>query len=291
MDAVTGSEWTVDIGRYETGDRIILPVPGWEGAHWVVAGSTHSGKTETMRLAIAQMAVKFGKQIAFAIADPHMVGFMDFVPRVSTIAYGFKRALDLLELVEDEMNRRLSVMHQRRIRFWTPEVADVLGPYLVLLVDEVAAITLAPKPPRAKPGEAQEPSAEERLISLAQQVRKTGGGLILAAQSPKVKVLNGFILEQCPIRWCGRTRRAEQTEAVLETRDYPCHLQAHPKGLPLGLPGAAYIDNGLHVRRGRSDGIRSEVFTHVANDYAADRFDFGWPHEIHPIAMASAKEG
>lgn len=287
VDAVTASmkDFVLDIGRYETGQRIILPVPGVEGSHWVVAGSTHSGKTETCRLALAQMTVKFGKRVAFLVIDPHLVGFMDFLPRASTIVYGYQKAPEGLELAEVEMHRRLRLMHQHRIRFWTPEVADALGPWLVILVDEVAAITLAPKP---KDGKA---TAEERLISLAQQSRKTGMGLMLAAQSPKVKVLNGFILEQCPIRWCGRTRRAEQTEAVLETRDYPCHLQDHPKGLPLHLPGTAYIDNGLHVRRGRSDGIKADVFAHIAADYAADRFDFGWPHEIHPVELADAREG
>lgn len=274
-------DWTVGIGRYEDGDAMVLPVPGVGGGHWVVAGSTHSGKTDTMRLVMARIAVKYGAQVAFAIADPHMVGFRKFLPRASMIGYGRgDSSLRVLSLVEAEHLRRLQFMFRHDIEEWSPEVADLLGPYVILAVDEMSAITLAPPPPKVR-GEAPEPSAEGRLITLAQEARKTGIGLILAAQSPKVKVIHGLILEQCPIRWCGRTRRREQTEAVLETSDYPCHLSDHPKGCPIGMPGVAYVDDGLRIRRGRSDGIKPELFARIARERAADRFDgFGWPHEI-----------
>lgn len=269
-------DWQVRIGRYEDGEPMVLPVPGVGGAHWVVAGSSGSGKTDTIRLALARTAAKLGPQVAFAIADPHMVGFTPFLPRASMIAYGRgDSALRALRLVETEHMRRLQFMFRHGIERWDPSHVDLLGPYLILAVDEMAAITLLPKPPKP------EPSAELRLITLAQEARKTGIGLILAAQSPKVAVIHGLILEQCPIRWCGRTRRREQTEAVLETSDYPCHLSDHPKGCPIGMPGVAYVDDGARIRRGRSDGIKPELFARIAKERAADRFDgFGWPHEI-----------
>lgn len=287
MAAVNG----VDLGRYEDGSRIVLPVPGWGGAHWVVAGSSGSGKTSTIRLALARMAHEHGRTVAFAVSDPHFVGYRRFVPRVSSIAYGFERALGLLNLVVEEMDRRYRVMYEKGIEEWSPDLLDVVGPYLVLVVDELAAITLAPKPPRAKVGERQEPSAENRLIALAQQIRKTGGGLILATQSPKTAVISNLVLEQCPIRFCGKTRGPEQTKAVLESERYPCHLPEHPKGITIDTPGVGYVDDGHRVRRGRADGIRPEVFAHVAVETARDRHDFGWPHEIHPMNLAAAGEG
>lgn len=290
------TEWQLDIGRYENKERIKLPVPGLKGGHWVVAGSSHSGKTETIRLALARMTVQLGPLVAFAVADPHMVGYMDFVPRASMIGYGRGEVpLKVFGLVEAEMRRRLAFMKRHGIIKWTPEHSDLIGPYLLLVVDEVAAITLMPARrltarERAE-GAVPEESAEVRLIFLAQEIRKVGGGLILAAQSPKVRVIHGLILEQCPIRWCGRTRRREQTEAILETSEYPCHLADHPKGCSIGMPGTAYVDDGVRVRRGRSTGIEPDVFARIAREHAADRFDgFGWPHEIQSGLPAGERE-
>lgn len=282
VDAV--KDWTVTMGRYETAAPIVLPVPGVEGAHWVVGGSTGCGKTLFVKLLLAQLAVRYGKHIAVVVADPGWVSYKRFLPRLSSLAYGYEQGPILLDLVKTEMDRRLVAMYQHGIEEWTPEAFDKIGPYLILVVDELAAITLAPKPV-AERGKKRPPSAEDRLVALAQQMRKTGGGLVLATQSPKVQVISNLVLEQCPIRWCGRTKGPEQTKAILDTDQVPCHDTRHPKGIPLNLKGVCYVDDGLHIRRGRTDGIQPEVFAHVGNDYAADRFDFGWPHEILPDHM------
>lgn len=284
------NDWTVNVGRYETGRPIVLPVPGWGGGHWVLGASSGGGKTMLVQQAIAKITVKFGRYVAFAVADPAWVHFGKFLPRLSTLAYGTEQALDLLVLAEAEMHRRLVAMYRHGIEKWSPDVRDKIGPYLILIVDELAAVTLAPKPPTPKRGEKREPSAEDRLIALAQQMRKTGGGLVLATQSPKVQVVSNLVLEQCPIRVCGKTKGPEQTKAILDTLDYPCHKADHPKGIPLHLPGVSYVDDGRHIRRGRCDGIRPEVFEAIGRDYAADRHDFGWPHEILPLGMAGATQ-
>lgn len=292
MGCAVSEDWTIDVGRFygsidpKTGkaERIVLPVPGWKGAHQIAAGSTGSGKTNYMSACVALMAKKFGDKIAFVIIDPHMVGFRSWEPRASTIAYGWDNGLPMLKLVQAEMKRRYQVMFDRRIKEWSPEVADVVGPYLVVLIDELAAIMLAAKPPMPKPGVAAPPSAEKVLTSLAQELRKTGGGLMLGTQSPKASVITALILENCPIRWCGRTKRPEQTEAVLESRDYPAHDPTHPDGITLHEPGGCFVDDGFRVRRGRTTGIHPEAEEVIAEKTQYDAHDFGWERVLHPYS-------
>lgn len=278
-------EWTVEIGRYEDGSPIELPVPGWGGANWILGGSTGSGKTTAEKVALARMAIKYGPRIQFVIADPHLVGFPGFKARASTVAFGWDHALPTLKFVRAGMRRRYELMFRHGIEEWTPDVADLIGPYLVVVVDELAAITLAPKPPQPRPGVAAPPSAEKVLISLAQEIRKTGGGLMLATQTPTVEVITNLVRQQCPIRWCGRTKNADQTKAVLDTTEYPAHNPRDPKGIKArGHKGVCFVDDGIEIRRGRSDGIDGDTFAEVARRFAADRFDFGWPHVLDPFS-------
>lgn len=281
-------EWTVNIGRYYGGGDIELPIPGWGGANWLFAGSTGSGKTTAIKVACAEMARKYGSAIQFAVADPHMVGFPAFKLRAAMLAFGWNHALPLLKQMRAEMRGRYKVMFKEGIEEWTPEVAHIVGPYLVVIVDELAAVTMAPKPQAERVGVSAPPSAEKILISLAQEIRKTGGGLILATQTPTVDVITNLVRQQCPIRWCGRTKNVDQTKAVLDTKIHAAH------DIPArGAQGVCFVDDGLSIRRGRSDGIDSLTFAAMSKRFASDRHDFGWKHVLQPFDdMASeAEEG
>lgn len=263
---------TVDLGRYEDGSRIELPVPGAGGAHWLIGGSSGSGKTVLLRVLCAELAARYGHDMALIIADPHFVGFKPWQPRASCIAYGMDRAVDALGMLETEMRRRYQYMFERDIDEWAPDLVDEVGPYLVFIVDELAAVTLTVK------------DATARLLRLSSEIRKVGGGLVLATQSPKVRVIDNMVREQCPIRICLRTRSPEQTEAVLETRSYPAHMPDHPDGIPLDMPGGAFIDNGLRIRKGRAKAIDKTTEAAVVDMYAHETPDLGWPRVLHPPA-------
>lgn len=285
-------DWTISIGRYDPHGEVELPIPGWKGAHWLVGGSTGSGKTKTIQLALAKLVEKYGDKIAYAFCDPDFVNYKSFSPRASVIGFGDESALPLLTLVEREMVRRFKVMWELDIEEWSPEVADKIGPFLILGIEEFKAISSLPNPPMPRPGVKAPKGPVARVVTLAQRMRKTGGGLILATQFPNVKTIPNDILAQCAIRWCGRTQEPEQTEAVLGSRRFPCHDGDHPKGISVAMRGGAYLNNGTTVRRMRSDGITPETFAAVSRKYAADRHDFGWPHQLLPEDLAAtAKEG
>lgn len=280
------TDWTIDMGRYESKERMVLPVPGWKGAHWLVGASTGAGKTWTVKLALSRLAEEYGSQIAFAVCDPDFVNYKTFAPRASMIGFGAETALPMLALVESEMLRRFKLMWKLDIEEWTPEVADEVGPYVIMAVEEFKAISSLPKPPQPKPGMKAPKGPVDRVISLAQRGRKTGLGLVLATQFPNVATIPNDVLAQCAVRWCGRTQEPEQTEAVLGSRRYPCHDPDHPKGVPMGQPGVAYVNDGQRVRRGRTDALRPEHFAAVAKATAGDRFDFGWTHQLLPDDLA-----
>lgn len=282
------TDWTIDLGRFESGQRMVLPVPGWKGAHWLVGASTGAGKTWTVKLALDELMGKYGPKIAYAVVDPDYVNYKTFAPRASTIGFGAETALDVVSLVEREMIRRFKFMWANDIEEWSPEVADRVGPFLILVIEEFKAVSSIPKP-KVAPGKRAEKSAVERIVALAQRSRKTGGGLILATQFPNVDTIPNDIRAQCAIRWCGRTKEPEQTKTVLGSQSYPCHVPAYP-GIPLDQRGTAYVDDGFVVRRGRTDGLPPDVFAEHVLKYAADRTDFGWPHILLPDDLADEGE-
>jgi len=280
----------IDMGRYETRDdngnhhRMMLPLPGWKGAHWLVGASTGAGKTWTMKLALAQISRLMGDKVAFAVCDPDFVNYKTFTPRASVMGFGAETALPLIGLVEAEMTRRFKFMWENDLEEWSPEIADQVGPYLILAIEEMKAVSSAPKPKPPKK------DAIATLVSLAQRGRKTGLGLMLATQFPNVATIPNDILAQCAVRWCGRTQEPEQTEAVLGSRKWPCHDGSHPKGIPMDLPGIAYVNDGFTVRRGRTTGIAPDKFAGVALAHATDRFDFGWEHVLLPADLKAKQE-
>jgi len=272
---VDAAGFSVNVGRYEDDSPMRLPVPGYEGAHWLVGGSTGSGKTSALKVMLAETAVRYGRKVAFAVSDPHLLGFRRWEPRVSALFYGARNAVALLALVEAEMQARYRAMHDDgSIDEWTLDLADRF-PYVIVVLDEVAAVTLHDKK-----------NATPRLVSLAQETRKAGIGLVIATQSPKASVVDNMVREQCPIRICFRTREPEQTEAILGSRRWPCHEPDNPRGIPLAMKGGCYVDDGYRTRRGRTRAIDKALEAHVANDYSADTPDLGWPRVRHPHEAA-----
>jgi len=274
VDAVTP---TVDIGRYEDGTRIALPLPGWGGAHWLLGGSSGSGKTMTIRQLLAEMLwTHRAMPIAVAMADPHGVDYAAWEPLLATAAVGVAASGQLLAMAQAEVRRRLCVMRSMRVREWSAEHAERIGPYLVVVIDELSAVTMLAK------------GATTQLVVLAQEMRKTGAGLVLATQSPKAKVIEAIVREQCPIRLCLRTRSPEQTEAVLEGRQWPAHQPEDLGGFPLWMRGGVYVDDGRTVRRGRLRGITEDAERHVVERRGSAPVVGGWPRLIDQHAHQEA---
>lgn len=263
------------MGRYDdhspqNPSEIVLPVPGYQGAHWLLGGATHSGKTHAMRFMLAQLVYKLGPAVAPVISDPHLLGFRRWEGAASVLYYGSRNTVPLLGLLEDEMERRYDIIKEFDRDEWTPDLAGQL-PYIVATFDEVASITLFDK------------DAMKRLIALAQESRKSGIGLVIAAQSPKVKVIDNMVREQCPMRLGFRMEEPEGTEAILGSTKYPLHEPDHPAGIPFKMRGGCYVRDGYRIRRGRIDGMSPETERAVIERFAPVAPDLGWPQRVrHP---------
>jgi S-DNA-T family DNA segregation ATPase FtsK/SpoIIIE len=203
-----------------------LPLPGWDGKHWLVAGSTGAGKTNFILAMLGQLSAH--PHVAWAISDP---AYMDYEPtvaaRASTIALGIEGAEHLLERVETELHRRLREGRRLGVRVLP---VNEEWPYVLAVWDELAMLT-----------QAGIKGADKRLVKIAQVGRKVRIGMLLATQSPKASVIPMLVREQCPIRVCFRTEEDEQTEAVLGTRKWRAH------DIPATQPGRGFVrdDRGV----------------------------------------------
>lgn len=208
---------------FANGRRAEVPVPGFKGAHWLVGGASGSGKSQVVHAALAQLACR--PHVAFAVSDPALVDYIDWAPRVSSMALGIEGAAWLLEQAEREMMRRLRVMRSMGVQKFEAEHLSAELPHLVYVFDELAMVMLS-----------KVPGAEGRLVKCAQVFRKTAQGLLLATQHPRANVCPTMLRGQCAVRLCLRTKEGEATEAVMDTKRYPAHE------LPFDLPGVGFVE-------------------------------------------------
>jgi DNA segregation ATPase FtsK/SpoIIIE, S-DNA-T family len=205
---------------FDTGRTVVLPIPGAGGAHWVVGGSTGSGKTQFIHSVIAQLARL--ENTAIVISDP---AFMDLEPvwgkRASCVALGRQGAGWLLDQLERELQWRLR--YGRKIGVAKLQ-ASPATPRIVAIFDELAMVTLGGVK-----------NATNRLIDVAMVARKIEIGLVLGTNSPKATVLPRLVTEQCPVRVAFRTEEPEQTDAILSTQ----RVKAHD--ISFSNPGEMYV--------------------------------------------------
>lgn len=252
---------TVRVGvSHETASgRVELPVPGVGGAHWIVGGSTGSGKTQFLNGVIARLAPI--PNLAIAISDP---AFVDYEPwwreRPSCVAVGPDGAMGLLELVEAEMMRRFPLARSLRQR--TMAVTEEC-PRVVAIFDEVSLF-------------AGKKGAHDRMAALAAVGRKVNIGVVFATQVPSAPVLPTKVKAQCPVRIGFRCKGPEQTDAIFETQKILAHKIAP------SLPGVAYVDYESTAQF-RAPLISDEECMAIDADTARLRPELGWPRVIDPM--------
>lgn len=261
----------VTVGRWsDTGDDMTLPVPGDGGLHWLLGGTTGSGKSSAMHTVIAALTCGLGPDVALVVADPHY-GLEDWAPRVSCYAGGVETGGQVLHLAERELRGRLLRRRRSGRRSWD----RTLGPHIVILFDEWQAVSSTDR------------SANLTLMRIAAESRKIGMGLVVATQSPKAKVIAMEARENLGIRVCFRTTEPEQTDCVLGSQRWPCHLPHAAGGIGVSDRGVCWVGAPDGMRRGRFDALGlseddvGEAAARIAAAHAADTPALaGWPAEI-----------
>ncbi|MFH0987333.1 MAG: DNA translocase FtsK 4TM domain-containing protein [Patescibacteria group bacterium] len=175
--------------------------------HLLVAGATGTGKTVFLNTLILSLLWRNSPQdLRIILVDPKRVEFTlySLIPHLlcpPVTKHG--KIIPVLKWLVEEMEGRFEILHQagvKDIEFYNQELKENSKkeqkeenseggeeskhlPYIVFVVDELAAIMMASKSKEFEAG----------IVRLAQMSRAVGIHLVLATQRPSVEVLTGLI--------------------------------------------------------------------------------------------------
>lgn len=154
--------------------------------HWMVAGITDSGKSNSLNVVIGNaiaMRTKTGQQrFGLALIDPKQTELYPW--RDHALYYGDDAAsiMDTLQRIEKLRQDRMATRRQAGLKKWD----DALGPRVLLVIDEMAeAIKIAP-------------NAAPIIETLARLARAEGIVLLIADQHPTDKSFPTIIKRNMP---------------------------------------------------------------------------------------------
>ena len=237
---------TLAIGKTTSGEISTLDLS--KMPHLLIAGTTGSGKSVCINTIICSILYRATPdEVKFVMIDPKKVemtlykkleGYhllkMEDIPE--PIVTSVDHAILALKALEKEMDRRYDVLAEavvRNISEYNEKMKnenDVIMPYIVLVVDELADLMML----SAK-------DVEAPIARLAQLSRAVGIHLVIATQRPSVDVITGVIKANFP------SRIAFQVASKIDSRTI------------IDQPGAdKLIGRGdmLHLGTGSSDVFR-----------------------------------
>lgn len=209
-----GSDWYLDIHEKH------------HGPHGLIAGTTGSGKSETLQTYILSLALNFSPDdVGFFIIDykgggmanlfnglPHMIG------QISNLSGNqVKRAM---VSIKSENRRRQRIFNEHGVnninlytRLYKNNEASIPVPHLFIIIDEFAEL------------KREERDFMEELISVAQVGRSLGVHLILATQKPSGTV-DDNIWSNSKFRLCLRVQDRQDSNDMLHRPDAAYITQA-----------------------------------------------------------------
>lgn len=231
----------------------------YHGPHGLIAGTTGSGKSETLQTYILSLALNFSPDdVGFFLIDykgggmanlfdglPHMIG------QISNLSGNqVKRAM---VSIKSENKRRQRIFNEHGVnninlytRMYKNNEASVPVPHMFIIIDEFAEL------------KREEPDFMRELISVAQVGRSLGVHLILATQKPSGTV-DDNIWSNSRFRLCLRVQDRQDSNDMLHR------------------PDAAYI-----TQAGR-------CYMQVGNDELFELFQSGYSGAVYDAELGDAK--
>lgn len=244
-----------EVGVKAGGELCYLDVhEKYHGPHGLVAGTTGSGKSETLQTYMLSLALNFSPDdISFFIIDykgggmaslfkglPHMIG------QISNLSGNqVRRAMVSIKSENKRRQRLFSENNVNNINLYTKLYksgeAQIPIPHLFIIIDEFAEL------------KREEPEFMKELISVAQVGRSLGVHLILATQKPSGTV-DDNIWSNAKFRLCLRVQDRQDSNDMLHKPDAAyitqagrCYLQVGNDELyelfQSGYSGAPYDEN------------------------------------------------
>lgn len=231
------------------------------GPHGLVAGTTGSGKSETLQTYILSLACSFSPQdVGFFIIDfkgggmanlfsnlPHMMG------QISNLSGNQVRRA--MVSIKSENARRMRLFSEYGVnkiddyvKLYKNQEAPMPLPHLLIVIDEFAEL------------KREEPEFMKELISVAQVGRSLGVHLILATQKPSGTV-DDNIWSNSKFKLCLRVADKQDSNDMLHK------------------PDAAYL-----TRAGR-------CYLQVGNDEIFELFQSGWSGAVYDSDGESGQNG
>ena len=225
----------VPIGQKNGGAICYLDIhEKYHGPHGLVAGTTGSGKSETLQTYMLSLAVNFSPDdIAFFVIDfkgggmanlfsdlPHMAG------QISNLSGNQVRRAMIS--IKSENMRRQKIFADHNVnninlytRLYKNREAKLPVPHLFIIIDEFAEL------------KREEPEFMKELISVAQVGRSLGVHLILATQKPSGTV-DDNIWSNSKFRLCLRVQDKQDSNDMLHKPDAAYITQAGRGYLQVG---------------------------------------------------------
>ncbi len=251
-----------EVGVRAGGELCYLDVhEKYHGPHGLVAGTTGSGKSETLQTYMLSLALNFSPDdISFFIIDykgggmanlfdglPHLIG------QISNLSGNQVRRA--MVSIKSENKRRQRVFNEHNVnninlytKLYKNGEAAMPVPHLFIIIDEFAEL------------KREESDFMKELISVAQVGRSLGVHLILATQKPSGTV-DDNIWSNSKFRLCLRVQDRQDSNDMLHKPDAAyitqagrCYLQVGNDELyelfQSGYSGAAYDENAGSFQTG-----------------------------------------
>ncbi|MDC7292487.1 type VII secretion protein EssC [Butyrivibrio sp. DSM 10294] len=226
----------------------------YHGPHGLVAGTTGSGKSETLQTYILSLAINYSPDdVSFFIIDykgggmanlfeelPHMIG------QISNLSGNqIQRALLSIQSEKDRREALFATYGVKDIRDYTKlyknNEATVPLPHLIIVIDEFAEM------------KKEEPEFIQEIVSVSRVGRSLGIHLIMATQKPAGSVSDD-IWANSRFKLCLRVQSRQDSmdmlhkpDAAYLTQSGRCYLQVGNDELyelfQSGFSGAVYYDD------------------------------------------------
>ena len=185
-------------------------------AHMLVAGTTGSGKTEWLRMAIAGLMLQnTPSSLRFALIDPKGGAFTDWLSspflwnsEASVSPTGTVSPVQLLDVLIEEMEARYRAMEEEGV----DDIARLAAksrlkwPRIVCVCDEYADLV-------AQNSERRE--VESRIARLGSKARASGIHLIIATQRPSRDIVEGTLKANLSAKVALRVNSSIESRLVL----------------------------------------------------------------------------